>query len=397
MTQEALAYVTEALDYIQAHSVRRMALDWSILRQEVLELAAEAQTPAETYPAIERALELLGDQHSFFSTPEQQRQMQEGKIIRAGIYATYPEGIIAIVDPGSPAERAGVQCGERIEHINGQPFATLTRAQWRKALRGEELDLTLVSGTSGSSRSLHLSATSYEVFWLPKGRRLVGDIGYLDVPALLVGHVAEYRKAYARTAQRLIRNVDQHATCGWVIDLRRNVGGGVWPMWVGVGPVLGEGECVSFVAPDEKMTAIYRAGRASVEPKGVIDAVEEPYVLKRPNLPVAVLTSPLTSSAGEFVALAFRGRPRTRSFGEPTGGVPTANDGKVLRDGAVIALTTYLGADRAGRTYDGPLLPDHPVTIDWSEVGTDNDPVLQAAIAWLSTEEDCLSHNEQTP
>src|SRR5690348_14278956 len=80
MTQEALAYVTEALDYIQAHSVRRASLDWAALRQEVLELAAGAQTPAETYPAIERALELLGDQHSFFRTPEQQRLLKEGKM-----------------------------------------------------------------------------------------------------------------------------------------------------------------------------------------------------------------------------------------------------------------------------------------------------------------------------
>jgi hypothetical protein len=62
---------------------------------------------------------------------------------------------------------------------------------------------------------------------------------------------------------------------------------------------------------------------------------------------------------------------------------------------AVIALTTHLGADRTGRTYDGSLLPDQPVAIDWSEVGTSDDPVLQAAIAWLSTEEDCLPHNEQ--
>jgi C-terminal processing protease CtpA/Prc len=357
----------------------------------VLERAAEAQTPAETYPAIERALELLGDQHSFFRTPEQQRLLKEGKTKRTGVRVTYPGGIIGMIDPGSPAERAGVQVGERIATINGHAFSLLTRDQLRQIFGSARLDLTLIK--AGVSRQVSVQAAAYEVWWLPEGRRLEHNIGYVMLPGFMSGQ-PEYRGVYVQTAQQLIREIDQHAIGGWVIDIRRNIGGSMWPMWVGVGPVLGEGECVSFVAPDEKMTAIYRAGRASVEPKGVIDAVEEPYVLKRPNLPVAVLTSPLTSSAGEFVALAFRGRPRTRSFGEPTGGVPTANDGKVLRDGAVIALTTYLGADRAGRTYDGPLLPDHPVTIDWSEVGTDNDPVLQAAIAWLLAEEGCWSQNE---
>ena len=144
------------------------------------------------------------------------------------------------------------------------------------------------------------------------------------------------------------------------------------------------------MGPGETLVAVYRGGKASMEPEGEFDEeVEEPYELKRPWPPVAVLTGPLTGSAGEFVALAFRGRPRTRSFGEPTFGLPTGNDTKRLRDGALIALTTYLGADRTRKTYHSPLLPDHPVTIDWTELGTADDPVLQAAIEWLCTKEGC--------
>ncbi|MBO0796327.1 MAG: hypothetical protein J2P36_36005, partial [Ktedonobacteraceae bacterium] len=109
MTQEALVYLNEALDYIQEHSVRRERIDWPALRQEVFALAAHAQTPTETSRALERALELLGDHHSFFRDPGRQQQIQEGKIRRAGVYITYPGGIIGIVDPGSSAELAGVQ------------------------------------------------------------------------------------------------------------------------------------------------------------------------------------------------------------------------------------------------------------------------------------------------
>jgi carboxyl-terminal processing protease len=385
MTPEAMAYLTEALDYIQEYSVRREHIDWQALRQEVSVLASQAQTPAETYPAIERALDLLGDHHSFFRRPEQQQLVPEGKINYAGLRATYPEGIIGIIDPESPAESADVQIGDRIETINGHPVAVLTLEQFRRALGGTQLNLTLRTTAQGSSRPLHLQASSYEVCWLPQGRRLAHDIGYLTLPGLLAG-TREQRKAYSKTAQVLIREIDQSATCGWIIDLRCTVGGSMWPMWAGVGPVLGEGEIASFVAPGETFAAVYSGGQVSVKPRGVrgvIDEVEEPYELQRPWPPVAVLTSPLTSSAGEFVALSFRGRPQTRSFGEPTCGVPTANDNKRLHDGAMIVLTTHLGVDRTGQTYESPLLPDHHVTIDWTELGTANDPLLQAAVQWL--------------
>ena len=163
-------------------------------------------------------------------------------------------------------------------------------------------------------------------------------------------------------------------------------------MLAAVGPIVGEGELVRFVtAGGEKHTASYRGGRAWQEGAEITAvAVEEPYALKRPSPPVAVLTSQFTASAGEFVLLAFRGLPHTRSFGESTRGVPTGNDIKELSDGAWIALTTALGADRTGQTYGGPLLPDVPVTIEWTRLGTKDDPVLQAAIHWLHSEADAL-------
>lgn len=383
MTEEAQAYLNAALDYIQEHSVMREHLDWPTVRQQVTTLAAHAQTPAETYPAIEMALESLGDNHSFFTAPEQEHLFTEGKVVLTGIRAGYPEGIIGRVDPGSPAEQAGVQVGERIETINNQPVTALTFVQFRKLLRGGPLDLTLRSGEGRPSRALHLQTAAYEARWLPQGHRLDHDIGYLALPGLLAAGVQGFGQVYAQAIDQLICEIDATVTNGWIIDLRRHTGGNMWPAWAGLGPVLGEGEFVGFVAPGKKVMVSYHDGQVSMERGGVIAHMNDPYQLKQPWPAVAVLTSPLTASAGEFVALAFRGRPQTRSFGEPTCGVPTGNDGKQLSDGAAIALTTSLGADRTGRTYDAPLLPDQPVEIDWTRVGTADDPVLQAALQWL--------------
>lgn len=381
MVQEAMAYLNEALDYIQEHSVKRENINWETLRQEVSALAAQAQTSADTYPAIKLALQLLGDHHSFFLHPQEaQLRMKQGQAKQIGLRAVHPEGIIGLVYPGSPAENAGLHAGDRIETLNGFPMAALSDTQFRTMLDGAQLDLTCRSASGEAVRSLHLRAAVCSVQRQPQGRRLAQNIGYVDLPGQ---PSAAYSKTYAETVQQIIRDIDQTATHGWVIDLRRDTGGDCWPMRVGVGPVLGEGECAGFVSPGEKTAVFYRRGQAGAEPWGVLSAVDDPYQLKRSSPPVAVLTSQLTASAGEFVALAFRGHPHARSFGEPTRGLPTGNELKMLEDGAAFALTEALGTDRTGQAYDGPLTPDQVMQIDWTQLGTVDDPVLQAACQWL--------------
>jgi hypothetical protein len=97
MTPEALAYLNEALDYIEANSVLRDRIDWPTLRQQAVDLVADAQTVQDTYPAIEFTLQRLGDNHSFFHRPEQEQERLSGMNKRIGIYVTHPEGIVVVV------------------------------------------------------------------------------------------------------------------------------------------------------------------------------------------------------------------------------------------------------------------------------------------------------------
>jgi C-terminal processing protease CtpA/Prc len=388
MLPEAMAYLTVALDYLQAHSVRRDHINWPVLRQEAEALATQAQTPADTYPAIRRALELLDDEHSLFLTPEQVQRLNRGQEKRMGFQMIFPGAWIGDVLPGSPAEQAGLHIGDHLETVNGLAVASLTEAQFYAACRQIPLTLTVTPAQDGGIRSVQVEPAVFEAKRRPWGRRLGADVGYLAVPAVMS---LEAGRPYAAWAHHLIQEIDQTPTAGWVIDLRTNLGGSLWPMLAGVGPIVGEGEIMGFVAPGEKLIAFYRAGRAWIEGQERFSAqVDEPYSLKRPSPPVAVLTSQLTTSAGELTALAFRGRPHTRSFGEPTAGVPTANDDKALSDEATIYLTAYLGADRTGQIYSSPLLPDEPVSLDWPRFGADDDPVLETAIHWLHSQAGAL-------
>jgi carboxyl-terminal processing protease len=191
---------------------------------------------------------------------------------------------------------------------------------------------------------------------------------------------------YIDAAHDAIRRVTTRRTCGWVVDLRRDTGGSLPPMLVAIGPILGGGRAVGYRSRDGATTWFgYRDGAYSIDdrPDRSLAAADRPVRLPRPWPPVAVLTSRLTGSAGEGVAMAFRGRPAARSFGEPTAGVPTGDVQHVLPDGAELHLTAAIGVDRTGRTHETRIRPDQPVATDWTRYGTAADPVLETATAWV--------------
>ena len=76
---------------------------------------------------------------------------------------------------------------------------------------------------------------------------------------------------------------------------------------------------------------------------------------------MAVLTDTLTASSGEAVAVAFKARKHTRSFGAGTCGVSTGRGRFYLSDGSVILLTTAVFADRRLVRYGHSIAPDEPL------------------------------------
>jgi hypothetical protein len=219
----------------------------------------------------------------------------------------------------------------------------------------------------------------------PSGKLLDSGLAHVLLPG--VSCSAEWCQGYALTVQGLIGELEAAPPCGWVVDLRQNNGGNMWPMLVGVGPLLGEGQAGAFVYPDgQEDPWSYADGQASCGDE-VVTAIDSAvvYAPLEPLPPVAVLTSRVTASSGEAIAVAFRGRPNTRSFGTETAGLSTANQGFPLADGALLSLTVARFADRTGTVYDGPIAPDEVVNAPKSLP----DQVLEAAVAWLLSQPAC--------
>jgi C-terminal processing protease CtpA/Prc len=183
--------------------------------------------------------------------------------------------------------------------------------------------------------------------------------------------------AFANQIQEAIAAADRDDLIGWIVDLRSNGGGNMWPMIAGVGPLLGDGPLGYFIDPLGGETLWeYRDGSA-LSAGLAVTTVSPPYRLRRPQPRVAVLSNLGIASSGEATLIAFRLRPDTRSFGEPTCGLSTANRTYPLSDGATLTLTTSVMADRAKNPFGDRITPD--------EVLTDQAQAIQRAIAWLQT------------
>ncbi|HMQ63760.1 MAG TPA: S41 family peptidase [Flavilitoribacter sp.] len=209
-----------------------------------------------------------------------------------------------------------------------------------------------------------------------QGRVIDGTVGYLSMPFFALGDSLA-GLTFADSLQHLIRSLDSKAIEGWVLDLRTNTGGNCWPMLAGIGPVLGEGVCGYFAATRGSIEWSYRSG-GSYSGNQLIQQAGSSYQLFTPNPRVAVLTGPRTSSSGEVVAVAFRGRPDTRSFGEATGGYSTGNQNFKLSDGAMVFIASSVYADRNMNLYGKRIAPDEVIP-----AGDEDDPVLKRAVEWI--------------
>lgn len=217
----------------------------------------------------------------------------------------------------------------------------------------------------------------------PKGRLLPGGAAYLLVPGFAGGSHA-HQVDFAETLQALIRSLDEAGACGWIVDLRRNSGGNLWPMLLGLGPLLGDGDKVVATYPDGRREAAwYRDGTVGLGEFARLRVRGEPTVVSSTPR-IALLIGPQTASAGEVVALAFRGTGTTRRFGADTAGATTGTRTFVLLDGAELVLAVVTIGDREGRSETGPLRPDEPVGPGVRGAPLGEQPAVRAALDWLA-------------
>lgn len=197
-------------------------------------------------------------------------------------------------------------------------------------------------------------------------------IGYIRIPFCIGGE--KEIEHYIETITTKIALQNTQAKEGWIVDLRENFGGNMWPMLVAVGPLLDNGVQGYFFDPNDKPTPwIYNNGKAFGDQE-LLAENKNKILLKTKAVKIAVLTNNRTASSGEAMTVVFRGLPNVKSFGEPTFGVSTGCQSFTLSDGSRINLATTVFADRNKQKYGKSIIPD---------VVCKSDEALDKAIKWF--------------
>jgi carboxyl-terminal processing protease len=237
-------------------------------------------------------------------------------------------------------------------------------------------------------RLLPLLARRQQQIGKPIASILDGNIGYVLVPGMQVGTPEQIAEA-AKELHEKVSYVASQKPKGWVVDLRLNGGGNLYPMLIGLRPLLGDGVVGGTIDGDgrlEQKWVLKSDGLYWRDSEGDrrFAELDMKAQIPDPSIPVVVLLGPLTSSSGQGTALAFTGRPRCHMLGEPTAkGYTTVIAPFYFGNDVMLNLAVGYMADRNGQPCKLQVLPTEIVEAGDTFDNLSVDKKVLSALRWL--------------
>jgi C-terminal processing protease CtpA/Prc len=197
-----------------------------------------------------------------------------------------------------------------------------------------------------------------------------GKIAYIKVPPIACYNFKEWDE-FVNTFYTKIEELALQNPKGWILDLRDNYGGMLYPMLASLSPMLNQSNVIGTVdATGSRFFFNYKDEKFS-EGKTVTHQFTVKKAPKPITQPIVVMVNKKTASSGEFCAIAFVGQKNATIIGEKTQGLTSGNQEYKLSDGAFIALTIGNTIDRDKKEYDkvGEGLKPQIILEDTSDSG----------------------------
>ena len=207
---------------------------------------------------------------------------------------------------------------------------------------------------------------------------LPNNTGYLRLPGMPMGNNAQL----AAPIQAAVCTLQTLGARQWVVDLRYNGGGNMFPMLAGLASLLGEGEVGGSMDATGNRFSTWKIQEGDVFYNDVLNADMVNLCPMADTPKVAVLCSRYTVSSGEVVAVAFKGRANTRLFGEHTAGFVTETNWHALPTGVTMSVAVSYFADREGRVYT-KFVPVEEEVEFVPDVAPEEDAGIRKALEWL--------------
>lgn len=265
------------------------------------------------------------DPHSNYMNPEEYKDMQEtttGEFSGIGIEISLENGQVTVVSPieDTPAFRAGLQSGDIILAINGQPTQELSLQEVVSRIRGTkgtDVELSILHSDAKTPLTVNIVRDAIPLISV-KSKEL--EEGYYWM------RITRFSERTTQELQEALKDAAKTGLKGIVLDLRNNPGGLV-EQAVGVSDTfLPTGTIVSI--------------------RGRQDSSKREYTAKAQGtdvtVPMVVLVNAGSASASEIVAGALRDHKRALIIGERTFGKGSVQNIIPLSDGSGLKLTVAL-------------------------------------------------------
>ncbi|MFP3870887.1 MAG: S41 family peptidase [Syntrophobacteria bacterium] len=284
--------------------------------------------------AISGMLKAL-DPHSSYLDPDAYKELQvetKGSFGGIGIEITIRDGVLTVVSPleGTPAYQLGIEAGDQILQVDGEPTKDMSLMEAVKKMRGPKgtkVTLTIMRKGFTEPKDFIITRAVIAIKSVRK-QTLESGYGYLRISHFQSTTLQDLRQALAELEE------ENRPMKGLILDLRNNPGG-----------LLDQAVKISDEFLEEGLI-VYTGGRSNSQNMR-FEAHEE----TRPHpYPIIVLVNEGSASAPEIVAGALQDHKRALILGVKTFGKGSVQTVMPLRNGAALRLTTALYYTPSGRS-----------------------------------------------
>lgn len=277
------------------------------------------------------------DEFSYYVPPSQMAAYKTFSDVEdngLGLVVTKRFGYAYVIAPiaGGPAAKAGVERGDFIEKVNGQPTQRMAVWQVRNALHsGKPVQLQILRGGQTKRDNAKIDPLNYHPIAMTTQQ--YGAVSYIKIPY--------FEKGTAQQLRAALENVRKSGNRKLIIDVRGNAGGEVDE---------------AIAAADELLTSglITSVEGRRVEPKRWQADRATDY-----DGELEVLTDNSTASGAEIFAAAIHGNQRGKVVGITTYGKSVVQKLIPLPSGGAVFMTVgHYTTPEMKPIKDGGIRPD---------------------------------------
>ncbi len=263
----------------------------------------------------------LADPYSQYLTSDEMKKLTEtttGKFQGIGVIISPDEdGTVTVISPikGSPADRAGVESGDKILKINGKDFSAEKINEASKEMRGEKgttVKILLLKKKNLETKEVEIKREEIKIDSIIKNK--IGDIGYIGITMFDEETGKDFVKALNELTKEGVKGIilDMRGNPGGVVDAAVEIGDAILPKSTFVTLKDNKGEIVQDYKLDDKYN----------------------------DIKMVVLVNEGSASASEILSGAIRDLDRAKIIGKTTYGKGVVQNVISLPEGDGLKLTT---------------------------------------------------------